>query len=415
MGIHEADNIAIEGAMDDYETVMFTDLPAGSYQLEILPYYGYENLDINTDSMKVTYDTFVDINGATESDYAVTNISDGESYRVRISLGGYTVSREYTYSMPAELTITGVAAQDTLYSGGAAAGYTGTPAADGYDGEIAAVYQKKDGTAYVDIEGAPTDPGEYRVVFMIAPTSTAYGYTALNFEITTEEKQPDGSTITSKPTEDGSIVVTKTDADGNIIEETVTAADGSSIKTEYDTEDGSKIVTEADADGNIISKTTIFSDGSYIKDGFTPVLTHGDGAVYKQDGSTLTFVSDDEFINFLRVLVDGAELSPDNYTVESGSIRVTLNESYLGGLDAGDHTIAIVSTNGTASGTFTVEEVSASEDPSGPANGDKDENGDKIETGDGNSLALWITLMFTGISGLVIMGIICSRNRKAAK
>ena len=51
------------------------------------------------------------------------------------------------------------------------------------------------------------------------------------------------------------------------------------------------------------------------------------------------------------------------YTVASGSTIVTLNDSYVSTLNIGTHTLDIVSTNGTATASFTIykeEESNAS-------------------------------------------------------
>ena len=57
---------------------------------------------------------------------------------------------------------------------------------------------------------------------------------------------------------------------------------------------------------------------------------------------------------FLRVLVDGNEISSDNYTVTEGSTIITLKAEYLKTLSEGSHTFELVWTDGTASTSFTV-------------------------------------------------------------
>lgn len=60
------------------------------------------------------------------------------------------------------------------------------------------------------------------------------------------------------------------------------------------------------------------------------------------------------FGDFIRVELDGKTIDEKNYTAEEGSAVVTLKSDYVVTLSAGEHTIGIVSTSGTAATTFTV-------------------------------------------------------------
>jgi hypothetical protein len=117
-------------------------------------------------------------------------------------------------------------------------------------------------------------------------------------------------------------------------------------------------VVKTDSDGNVTENITYYSNGSYKDENFTPVLTEGDGTTYDAT-SALTFRSDDKIINFLYVKVDGVTVDAANYDAVEGSIIVTLKKSYLDTLKLGAHTIDIVSTNGNATGEFTVTKTSA--------------------------------------------------------
>ena len=68
----------------------------------------------------------------------------------------------------------------------------------------------------------------------------------------------------------------------------------------------------------------------------------------------MSFKSNAAFSDFIGVEVDGRPLDEKNYTATEGSTVVTFKEEYAAALPAGEHTIGIVSVNGTASTVFTV-------------------------------------------------------------
>lgn len=193
--------------------------------------------------------------------------------------------------------------------------------------------------------------------------------------------QPDGSTETTVMREDGSSTTTtektqdgvttravvEKDKDGHTLSstQTVTQPDGSAVKTELPA-DGSKVVTTYDKDGKVTEKRTYPDKDkpAYILDGYKPRMIEGGGTF---NGGILVFRSDDEFCNFRQVTVNGAELSTDSYTAESGSIRVTLKVDYLNSLPSGSYTVGIVSTNGTAQGSFVIPQTSQSTPTPTPA------------------------------------------------
>ena len=86
-----------------------------------------------------------------------------------------------------------------------------------------------------------------------------------------------------------------------------------------------------------------------------PKMIEGMGQGWQQgDPADAAFRSDADFEDFLRVEVDGVELSAANYAVSSGSTVVTLKAAYLQTLAVGEHQLSIVSANGAATTTFTV-------------------------------------------------------------
>ena len=125
-----------------------------------------------------------------------------------------------------------------------------------------------------------------------------------------------------------------------------------------------------------------------------PKIISGDNAIVTQgEQKELSFTSDADFSFFLRAELDGQTLDAANYTTKAGSTIVTLNASYVATLPAGTHTLSIVSLNGTATATFTVNLVSV----------DTDITIKSPKTSDQNYLILWITLLCLGSSAGILM------------
>ena len=124
-----------------------------------------------------------------------------------------------------------------------------------------------------------------------------------------------------------------------------------------------------------------------------PSIISGAGAVYEKGGASgLPFTTDDTTNNLLRVLVDGKVVSLENYTVSGDPLAVTLHVGYLDTLSAGEHTIEIVTANGTARARFTIRNGSST----------------SPTTGDNSHMGLWIALMCvsgTALASLIVFGI----------
>lgn len=71
------------------------------------------------------------------------------------------------------------------------------------------------------------------------------------------------------------------------------------------------------------------------------------------------FRSNADFSKFSHVLLDGKELAKKYYKAESGSTLITLTPEFTSTLAVGKHTIEIVSTDGSASTVFYIEETIA--------------------------------------------------------
>lgn len=135
-----------------------------------------------------------------------------------------------------------------------------------------------------------------------------------------------------------------------------------------------------------------------------PEIIEGKGqSATEGEKKELTFRSNAAFSDFIRVELDGKTLDEKNYTVKEGSTVVTLKADYVATLSAGEHTIGIVSTNGTATTTFTVKAKTAA-----------DNDTDSPQTGDNSHMALWIAVLFVSGGALIVTGIY-SRKKKHSK
>ena len=106
-------------------------------------------------------------------------------------------------------------------------------------------------------------------------------------------------------------------------------------------------------------------------------------------GETLTFRADGEFSLFTGVMMDGVLVDPSNYTAVSGSTIVTFKAEYLKTLRAGEHTMTVMFTNGSASANF---EIKAGSGSNGAPN-----------TGDNSHFLLWTALLLVSAAGMATL------------
>lgn len=171
--------------------------------------------------------------------------------------------------------------------------------------------------------------------------------------------------------------------------------------------DGSLSLLSADVKNGTITFTT---DGSpyYVlgeKDStiatLPPEIIKGKGqSIVAGENKELSFTSNAAFSDFIRVELDGKNLDEKYYTVKEGSTIVTLKADYVATLSVGEHTIGIVSTNGTATTTFTVKAKTA-----------VDNDTDSPQTGDNSHMALWIALLAASVFGLAATAVYSKRKR----
>lgn len=154
--------------------------------------------------------------------------------------------------------------------------------------------------------------------------------------------------------------------------------------------------------------TTELSDGDEagisLSTKVPPSVVSGDGAAYTKGGaSSLNFTTDDAKGNLLRVLVDGKAVSPKNYTVSGDPLSVTLHPDFLDALSAGEHTIEIVTVNGTARANFTIHKETQHESQDHSEDHTQERSLTSPATGDNSHTVLWTILMMASLVALIIL------------
>ena len=134
------------------------------------------------------------------------------------------------------------------------------------------------------------------------------------------------------------------------------------------------------------------------------VITGGQNEKWTQGSANeLIFTSNAPLSEFISVTIDGQVVDEKNYVKEEGSTIIKLKADYLSTLSAGNHTISINSTSGSATTAFTIEETGKTSSGVEPP-----------KTGDNNNLFLWTTMLC--ISGFAILGTrIYSKKEKNIK
>ena len=133
-----------------------------------------------------------------------------------------------------------------------------------------------------------------------------------------------------------------------------------------------------------------------------PEITDGkEQTVSTEDQEDVSFSSDADIDDFIRVELDGKILDEKNYTVGEDGTVVTLKADFVKTLSAGEHTIGIVSESGTATATFTVKAKAAA-----------DNGTDTPQTGDNSHMALWITLLFASCGALIGTAVVSKKRKR---
>ncbi|MGN0328136.1 MAG: leucine-rich repeat domain-containing protein [Lachnospira sp.] len=110
------------------------------------------------------------------------------------------------------------------------------------------------------------------------------------------------------------------------------------------------------------------------------------------EGEGLTIRGAGDFDKFTGVKVDGILLDPSFYTATSGSTIITFSASFLAALQAGNHTVQMLWTDGTATTSFTINSNEL---------GKKD---DVPKTGDNTPIVWLFMLVCISGTGLILTG-----------
>ena len=114
----------------------------------------------------------------------------------------------------------------------------------------------------------------------------------------------------------------------------------------------------------------------------------------------IVFRSDAPFKEFDQVMINGLVLDKKYYSVKKGSTIVTLNEDFAKEIPTGMHLFGIISKDGVAITTFTVDDKEAA-----------DNDTKSPQTGDNSNMALWIALLAASVFVLAATAVYSKRKR----
>lgn len=202
------------------------------------------------------------------------------------------------------------------------------------------------------------------------------------------------------------------DEDGNLISETVANIDGEYKFTDINPGTYKIEVSFIGYEDGVIENITVINE-NIVNNEITlkpdlptdkpmqikPEIIEGANQVILE-GAEGKFRSNANINEFVKVLLDNMEVSPDNYLLKEGSIIIILKSDYIKSLDAGKHTLSIISTNGSADTEFTVaknEDTTVVEDKK-----ITNELKDNPKTGDNfNLFLIYSMLSLITISGVI--------------
>jgi len=124
-------------------------------------------------------------------------------------------------------------------------------------------------------------------------------------------------------------------------------------------------------------------------------IIKGDGSEWiKGSDGSLSFTANGPFSKFVGIEVDGEEVDAKHYEAKSGSTIITLKQSFLMNLAAGEHTLTVIYTDGETSGTFRIHAKSLTP-----------------TTGDDSRILLYVSMLTVSLAALAVL-LPAARKRK---
>jgi hypothetical protein len=223
------------------------------------------------------------------------------------------------------------------------------------------VTKQNDGTYTFEM---PTSAVTVQVTFKNAAPAPAE-----DNEVTVEESNSGTVEITNRNPETGAVVTITPHPDEGVKIESVNVTDknGNAV-TVTKNEDGTYSFIQPDGD---VTVQVVFKPDYKF-------LSGNGGSVECGSEETLVFKVNGAHEKFKELKVDGEIVSDSDYTTKSGSTIITLKASFLKTLEAGEHDMLVIYSDGEVAGTFTLKE----EETTAPSTGGEDEETTAPSTGD---------------------------------
>ena len=248
-------------------------------------------------------------------------------------------------------------------------------------------------------------------VTVVAAFKDAASVPAQKNEITVEESSSGTVEISNRNPETGAVVTITPHPDEGVKIESVKVTDenGNAVAVTKN-EDGTYSFTQPDGD---VTVQVVFKPDYKFLSG------DGSSAEYGSE-ETLVFKINGAHEKFKELKVDGKTVSTSHYTTKSGSTIITLKASFLKTLEAGEHDILVIYTDGDVAGTFTLEEQETTapstggedEETTSPSTGDKEEE-DTPPTGDDSPVGPAAVAMTVSVLGLALL--LLDKKRRSVK
>lgn len=158
----------------------------------------------------------------------------------------------------------------------------------------------------------------------------------------------------------------------------------------------------ADFTASEISSTEVTTPGYQIIEGALQKVEINTG-----NDKPVIFRSNAPLSKLKEVLLDDKLVDRKNYTASSGSTIITFTPEYIATLSEGEHKLSIVSTDGTATTTFTIKKDAAQNDN---ASEDKAAEDQAADTGDKTNTMFYAVMFMLAMIGLAA-GIVYRKRR----